>query len=95
MNKYITFFSSFFKNYKVPKIVKLLAGSFNPHVRYGATLAVGISCAGTCNADALKLLDPMVNDQSDFVRQGAFIATSMILQQATTGLEPKVLKHIL
>ncbi len=30
-----------------PKLVSLLAESYNPHVRYGATLAVGISCAGT------------------------------------------------
>ncbi len=79
---------------QVPKIVSLLAGSFNPHVRYGATLAVGISCAGSCNADALKLLEPMTNDSTDFVRQGAFIATAMILQQATVGLEPKVMKII-
>ena len=70
-----------------------MAGSFNPHVRYGATFAVGISCAGTCNAEALKLLEPMLKDQTDFVRQGAFIATSMILQQATTGIEPKVLVY--
>jgi len=30
-----------------PKLVSLLSESYNPHVRYGATLAVGISCAGT------------------------------------------------
>lgn len=29
-----------------PKIVALLAESFNPHVRYGAAMAVGIACAG-------------------------------------------------
>lgn len=31
----------------VPGLVELLAESFNPHVRYGACMAVGISCAGT------------------------------------------------
>lgn len=70
-----------------------MAGSFNPHVRYGATLAVGISCAGTSLPEALKLLEPMINDQTDFVRQGAYIATAMILQQATTGLEPRVIAY--
>jgi hypothetical protein len=31
----------------VPKLVGLLAESFNPHMRYGACMAVGIACAGT------------------------------------------------
>jgi 26S proteasome regulatory subunit N2 len=32
---------------KVPKLVQLLAESYNPHVRFGATFALGIACAGT------------------------------------------------
>ncbi len=32
---------------QLPRIVSLLSESFNPHVRYGACLAVGIACAGT------------------------------------------------
>jgi 26S proteasome regulatory subunit N2 len=31
----------------VPRIVQLLSESYNPHVRCGATLALGIACAGT------------------------------------------------
>lgn len=75
---------------QVPKIVHLLSASFNPHVRYGACLALGISSAGSCNAEALNLIEPMLKDAVDFVRQGAFIATAMILQQATATQEPKV-----
>lgn len=30
-----------------PRIVSLLSQSYNPHVRYGAAMAVGISCSGT------------------------------------------------
>lgn len=32
---------------QVPRIVQLLSESYNPHVRYGAALALGIACAGT------------------------------------------------
>lgn len=32
---------------QVPRIVSLLSESYNPHVRCGATLALGLSCAGT------------------------------------------------
>jgi len=30
-----------------PSVVSLLSESYNPHVRYGAAMALGISCAGT------------------------------------------------
>jgi len=73
-----------------PRIVSLLAESYNPHVRYGATLAVGISCAGTGLKEAIDLLEPMAADSVDFVRQGALIALSMILIQTTKAQEPKV-----
>jgi 26S proteasome regulatory subunit N2 len=37
-----------FRNHtQVPRVVQLLSQSYNPHVRQGATLALGISCAGT------------------------------------------------
>ena len=32
---------------QVPRIVQLPSESYNPHVRCGATLALGIACAGT------------------------------------------------
>ncbi|CEJ03433.1 Putative 26S proteasome regulatory subunit [Rhizopus microsporus] len=75
---------------QVPRIVQLLAESYNPHVRYGATLALGISCAGTGYLDALELLEPMTKDPVDFVRQGAYISQAMILIQQTENTNPKV-----
>eukprot|EP00742_Colponemidia_sp_Colp-10_P001792 GILJ01001916.1.p1 GENE.GILJ01001916.1~~GILJ01001916.1.p1 ORF type:complete len:980 (-),score=200.10 GILJ01001916.1:129-3032(-) len=75
---------------QVPRIVSLLAESYNPHVRYGATLAVGISCAGTGLREAVALLEPMTTDPVDFVRQGALLALAMVLMQQTEALEPKV-----
>ncbi|KAI9023487.1 armadillo-type protein, partial [Phycomyces nitens] len=75
---------------QVPRIVQLLSESYNPHVRYGASLALGISCAGTGYLDALELLEPMAKDPVDFVRQGALIAQAMILVQQTENTNPKV-----
>jgi len=46
-------------------------------------MALGISCAGSANQDAIKLLEPMLNDAVDFVRQGAMIALALILQNVT------------
>ncbi|KAL1925244.1 uncharacterized protein VTP21DRAFT_127 [Calcarisporiella thermophila] len=75
---------------QVPRIVQLLAESYNPHVRYGATLALGIACAGTGLVDAIELLEPMTKDTTDFVRQGALIALAMVLIQQTEATNPKV-----
>merc|ERR1712241_1371320 len=66
-----------------PSIVSLLSESYNPHVRYGAAMALGIACAGTGNKDALALIEPMKNDPVNYVRQGALIASAMILVQQT------------
>ena len=44
---------------QVPRIVQLLSESYNPHVRCGATLALGIACAGTGSQEAVDLLLPM------------------------------------
>ena len=52
-----------------PGVVSLLAESYNPHVRCGAALALGIACAGTGLRDAVAILEPMVNDPKNFVRQ--------------------------
>jgi len=76
----------------VPKLVALLAESFNPHVRYGACLAVGIACAGTCLKDAIDLLTPMLEDTTDFVRQGALMSLALVLQQTSEARSPSLKK---
>jgi len=64
-----------------PRLVALLAESYNPHVRYGAAMAVGIACSATGLKEAVSLLEPLVTDAVDFVRQGALIAMSLVLVQ--------------
>lgn len=73
-----------------PSVVSLLSESYNPHVRYGAAMALGICCAGTGNKEAINLLEPMTNDPVNYVRQGALIASAMIMIQQTEVICPKV-----
>ncbi|KAK9401495.1 26S proteasome non-ATPase regulatory subunit 1 [Crotalus adamanteus] len=73
-----------------PSVVSLLSESYNPHVRYGAAMALGICCAGTGNKEAINLLEPMTNDPVNYVRQGALIASALIMIQQTEILCPKV-----
>lgn len=83
-----------FKDPKIiPNLVKNMADSYNPHLQYGAAMALGIGCAGTGNSDALRILAHLTQKQQqedDFVRQGALIALSMVFIQVTEVQEPKV-----
>jgi len=83
-------FILFRKPGSVPRMVELLAESYNPHVRYGSAMALGISCAGTGLDEAIDLLEPMMKDPTDFVRQGALIALAMIMIQQNEVMNPKV-----
>ena len=83
-------FILFRKHTSVPRMVELLAESYNPHVRYGAAMALGISCAGTGLDEAVDLLEPMLKDPTDFVRQGALISLAMVLVQQNEAMNPKV-----
>lgn len=83
-------FVLFRKPGSVPRMVELLSESYNPHVRYGATMALGIACAGTGLDEAIDLLEPMTKDSVDFVRQGALIALAMIMVQQNDAMNPKV-----
>ncbi|KAL6843181.1 hypothetical protein ACP4OV_026894 [Aristida adscensionis] len=75
---------------QTPRIVSLLSESYNPHVRYGAALAVGISCAGTGMSEAISLLEPLMSDVVDFVRQGALIAMAMVMIQTNESYDSRV-----
>lgn len=66
---------------RVPQLVKLLMESFNPHVRYASCMAVGIAMAGTGDSESVAMLEPMLSDMTDYVRQGALMGTAMIYMQ--------------
>lgn len=76
---------------RVPELVRLLLESFNPHVRYASCMAVGIAMAGTGDSDSVALLEPMLTDMTDYVRQGALLGTAMIyMQQSDTCNNRKI-----
>lgn len=72
----------------LPSLVRTLSASFNPHVRYGAAMALGVGFAGTGDAEALNMLKPMAeSDRVDFVRQGALEAGAMVCIQCNDPLQ--------
>lgn len=73
---------------EVPVVVHHLAESYNPHVRYGAAMAIGVACAGTGLPDAVGILEPLISDSVDFVRQGALLALGLVLQQESEAHLP-------
>ena len=75
---------------QVPRLVSLLSESYNPHVRYGAAIAIGVACAGTGMKEAVELLQVLAKDSTHFVRQGAFIALAMVLIEVSEKANPKV-----
>ncbi|KAI3846873.1 hypothetical protein MKX03_008466, partial [Papaver bracteatum] len=75
---------------QTPRIVSLLSESYNPHVRYGAAMAVGISCAGAGLREAISLLEPLTSDVVDFARQGELIAMDMVMIQTSETCDSHV-----
>ena len=73
-----------------PSVVSLLSESYNPHVRYGAAMALGISCAGTGLKEAINILEPLTADPVNYVRQGALLASALVLVNTSEALNPKV-----
>ncbi|ETW39578.1 hypothetical protein PFNF135_05608 [Plasmodium falciparum NF135/5.C10] len=78
---------------QVPKFLNLLIESYNPHVRYGAALALGIACSATANEEAINMLMPLLTDTTDFVRQSAFISLGLIFQQSNEHCNPNFKKY--
>ena len=65
-----------------PRIVALLAESFNPHVRYGAAMAVGIACAGSGGREAVALLEGMAAE-ADFMAVEEAVASMAAVRHFT------------
>jgi len=68
------FFSKFFL---LENIINQFINHFNPFIRYGACLAIGISSFYNNSYKAIELLEKLSTDRIDFVRQGSFIALGL------------------
>ncbi|KAK4537155.1 hypothetical protein CDCA_CDCA11G3180 [Cyanidium caldarium] len=75
---------------QLPRVVSLLAESYNPHIRYGTAMALGIAGAGTGLREAGDLLHQLATDTVGFVRQGALIALAMVYQHHHEARSPAV-----
>ena len=73
-----------FKNLKV---LGLLSESYNSHVRFGASMAIGIACAGSGKVNPYKVIEPLFTDPSYLVRQSALISSGLIFSQTTLKQE--------
>ncbi|OEH75960.1 proteasome cyclosome repeat-containing protein [Cyclospora cayetanensis] len=62
------------------RVMRLLCGSYNPHVRYGAAVSLGVGLAGSGLREAGEVLKALSSDPTDFVRQGAFIGMGFLYQ---------------
>eukprot|EP00792_Barthelona_sp_PAP020_P002962 TRINITY_DN1463_c0_g1_i1.p1 TRINITY_DN1463_c0_g1~~TRINITY_DN1463_c0_g1_i1.p1 ORF type:complete len:934 (+),score=273.26 TRINITY_DN1463_c0_g1_i1:41-2842(+) len=77
---------------RVVEMLKLLSRSYNPHVRFGVALAIGLSNAGTGDELSVQILRTLGKDMNNFVRQAAFIAQGLVLQQISPNVN-KTAKH--
>ncbi|KAG6763060.1 hypothetical protein POTOM_033592 [Populus tomentosa] len=57
----------------------------NPHVRYGAAFAVGISCADSGLGEAVSLPEPLTSDAVDCVRHCSCKQCLSVLTQKCTS----------
>lgn len=73
---------------KLVNVIKMLLYSYNPFIRYGCIFALAIGSKDT--KETIQLIWPNLTDQVDFVRQGGFIALSMLFQVSTTNSEAKL-----
>lgn len=72
------------------KLVQLVKDSYNPNVRYGASMALAIACANSGNKEALEILDQAARkDSVDFVRQGSLVAAAFVATNHSESSSPK------
>ncbi len=75
------------------KVLSLLSESYNSHVRFGATMAIGIACAGTGKVKPYKVIEPLFTDPNYLVRQAALVASGLIFSQTSLKQEEGIKEY--
>ena len=76
------------------KVLGLLSESYNSHVRFGATMAIGITCAGSGKVKPYKVIEPLFTDPNYLVRQAALISSGLIFSQTTLKQEEGIKEYL-
>merc|ERR1712238_452340 len=73
------------------KAIRILLHTAVSDVSDDVRMAVGIAMAGTGDSESIAMLEPMLDDMTDYVRQGALVGTAMIyMQQSDTCNNRKI-----
>ena len=75
------------------KVLGLLSESYNSHVRFGATMAIGIAFAGSGKVKPYKVIEPLFTDTNHLVRQAALISSGLIFSQTTLKQEEGIKEY--
>jgi 26S proteasome regulatory subunit N2 len=75
------------------KLLTMLSTSYNPMVRHAVALSLGILGANSFDTGFFALIEKLIEDKVDYVRQAAGISLGLVSQLATKHLNPKLEEH--
>lgn len=75
------------------KLLTMLSTSYNTMVRHAVALSLGILGANSFDPNFFSLIEKMIEDKTDYVRQAAGISLGLISQLATIHLNSKMEDH--
>ena len=80
---------------ELPEMVRLLLASYNPNLRFGALIALGIGFAGTGDEKVLGMIDALMRtDKTDYVRQAAMMSAALVLTQQSPEKQSPLRTHL-
>ena len=75
------------------KLLTMLSTSYNTMVRHAVALSLGILGANSFDEGFFALIEKLMEDKVDYVRQAAGIAMGLVSQLSTSHINPKMEEH--